>query len=281
MNREERQAQREERREQKNQPYIGNYEYKFGNSGRIVKKPTDADSSFVSVRENGLIKNLPGTDDFSYAVNDGRRYIYNINNDVLKDFKISDNPNKERRNSEREAKGKKRVGDMFTITDDKVADEVFRLVGGNSNAEFGKIGHTVGNNTKKQNRIWTNKGSSSISTGAIGKLGQEKDTVIRDITHSHPFRFNETTSTKYPSDRDIKFYNSTANNPMGKEIKHNIYAPWTPNKEKLPHTMGYTNRGLDGAEYDLPIINTAINNTKKEEYQTEWENQYLKERKNR
>ncbi|MFI3267114.1 MAG: JAB-like toxin 1 domain-containing protein [Rikenellaceae bacterium] len=231
-----------------------NYEYKFRRNGSIIQKPTDSDYSYAKIKSNPALKGLKGVDDYSEFTSKDKKnnLIYKFNDSSnITDFNFSDNPNKEKRAAKRAEKGRNRRGTAFTINDDKVADELYRAVAGNSDVEYMKVGYRQNEDSEEQNLIKTDKSPTMVKPKDLGALHVAGKEII-DVTHSHPFNPNGIFATKFASEEDTLDYLNTYNNfhtdykvsnRNYNMPKHNVYHPWTSDINNLPHTMEYNHKG--------------------------------------
>lgn len=142
-----------------------NYEYKFRQNGTIIQKPTDVGYNYAKIKRKSILKNLEGTDNYNnFTTNDKQgNLIYKFHdNSNISDFNYTGNDRKEERAVKRAEKGRSRKGTAFTINDDKVADELYRAVAGNSDVEYGKLTYNdLSDNTDSRSNvkydIWTEK----------------------------------------------------------------------------------------------------------------------------
>ena len=105
------------------------YEYKFRNNGKITQKLTDKDYDSVVVKRNRHLDGLEGADDYSsFAEKDGSKYVYRLPNGQSVTAFRSQDSDTEAKQKKRASKGRRRVGDSFTVSDPEIADQLFNLV---------------------------------------------------------------------------------------------------------------------------------------------------------
>ena len=252
------------------------YEYKFRNNGKITQKLTDKDYDSVVVKRNRHLDGLEGADDYSsFAEKDGSKYVYRLPNGQSVTAFRSQDSDTEAKQKKRASKGRRRVGDSFTVSDPEIADQLFNLVAGNSFVEYGKLGYTEKDGVKETNYIETDRKPTEVYINNIGDFMATKD--LKDITHSHPFNPDGAFGTKLPSGQDKNNYKGSnayiANskkltpNLKTKMPKHQIYNPYTSDTKALPYTMEYNDKsgvfpdGVSEAEG-----NNAISKYKNELY---------------
>lgn len=228
------------------------YEYKFRNNGKITQKPTDKDYDSVVVKRNRHLDGLEGADDYSsFAEKDGSKYVYRLPNGQFVTRFRSQDAEKEAKQQKRASKGRRRVGDSFTVSDSKIADQLFNLVAGNSFVEYGKIGYTEKDGIKETNYIETDRKSAKIKVEELTNLIKNKN--VSDFTHSHPFNPGGVFGTKLPSGQDADDYRGTKKYIVNtkkhdsdfktKMPKYQVYNPYTSDPNTLPYTMEYNERG--------------------------------------
>ena len=239
------------------------YEYKFKRSGNIIQKPTELNYDYATIRKNPYLKDGQGFDDYS-GITDrkGSRLIYKFDDDsTISNFNYDLDKGKESKQKERGYKGKSRKGTAFTINNEEVADELFKVVGGSSIDEYLKIGYKDNKGSSEKNIIRTDRNPQQVKLGILGTLlGSEKEII--DVTHSHPFSPQGVFGTKFASDQDKQNYKNTLEHLNKNMPKYNIYHPWSSDKNSLPYTMEYNQEGT--------ILPESMNmrDTKDEYYKT-------------
>lgn len=250
----------------KNKNSNQNYKYTFKIDGDITQKPTNKGYDYAIVQKNPELSGLKGVDNYKdYSKNRlFGGYKYNLgNNNTITDFNgIAKNK-----------KSKKRVGTSFTVNDDKVADELYRVVAGNSNVEYGRIRYKQNENGQIGNYIETDKSDDAvyINTTIPGR--------VVDIIHNHPFGIDNSTgeiNSKFPSSTDKEAYKNIKETRSKDNLNppnHTIYHPVTPDAKKMPYYMPFNEKGaMETKDGEWSNIDKET----EDQYELLYQNKYFK-----
>ena len=207
-------------------------DYYFDRFGASEKIETDDDFDRIITDRNRELEELDGGDRYDFAEKDEDHLIYEVPKGTITEYgKIP------------EIKGGNDEGTIFTVTDQEHADNIFRMLGGNSLVEYGLVDYDD-INENEESRIWTNTHKTGLSAKPAYNASREKKT-IREKVHSHPFKggHDDSVSGAYPSPADIdRLYNYDNYNGL-KSTKHKIYSAYNPMKEGLPTYISFDKNG--------------------------------------
>lgn len=201
-------------------------DYIFKKNGSSEKIITDDKFDRVIADRNKELELLNNSDKFDFAEEDGDRLVYEVPKGVMRDygsFALTKNP--------------ETFGTAFTVTDKEHADNIYRMLAGNSVVEYGKADYQENGNDIEKSRIW-NSGSETSADSFPVKEVVNRGATLLSKSHSHPFKgsASDSQSIAYPSQKDISNLGEYNRFPRTKDAKHEIYSPY----KVKPDSKGFT-----------------------------------------
>ena len=245
-------------------------------NGEIFKKPTRKDYDFAVTRKNRYLDNFDSGVDNYEDFNRGRvfgGYKYKLPDGAITNFEMVDTKGNNIDASTKKYGKRKQLGNSFTVNDDKVADELYRTIAGNSTVEYLDLEYED-NDGNIINEIKTDSDPKAVTTILTGGLINGDVGKIRGITHSHPAaQFTGLFDTNDASADDINGYNVVKSmyEQDGKDgytlPVQRIYHPITVNRN--PYYTQFNENGQIGVVNGVTRNLTPSEiNAKEQSYQT-------------
>lgn len=157
-------------------------DYKFNKKGDLTITPTKDNFDRIIIQESELAKiNRIKPKNGNYDENGN--IVYKTNKGVI--INVDDkHPTKKFYENDASKTGEKSIGTKFTITDNKIADDIFKAITANSDVEYGIAKYD--NQGKIYNDIWTSKQEAAVLMNPVLELAKKHK--ILESSHSHPMR---------------------------------------------------------------------------------------------
>ena len=252
-------------------------DYYFDRFGASEKIETDDDFDRIITDRNRELEELDGGDRYDFAEKDEDHLIYEVPKGIITEYgKIP------------EIKGGNDEGTIFTVTDQEHADNIFRMLGGNSLVEYGLVDYDD-INENEESRIWTNTHKTGSRPNPSLDIARNGGSISRKA-HSHPFRggHSDYPTSAYPSSADVGNLKHYDKYNGFKNTKHEVYHPYNTsgtNKNNLPFSISFDkngqkvidsgNRKFYNGKVVADILDTDYEKNIKKEDKEKFRNYYL------